>query len=640
LESIIPSLAIIKVNWDAGRDHIENFVPFVVEALRAAPQPEVSGADLQQAIQKTFGLAIPQGALSTVLGRAAKHGYVTQTHGIYRRSDEAVVGTDFGRVRTDVVRKHEALLAKLTDFCRREFGVDWTSEQAEAALLVHLEQGCAAVLRAAMGAAPLPRPTTPPEHADFLVSSFVAEISKRDPEGFDFLETIAKGSMLAGALYYSDLGAVNRRFDRVEVYFDTAFVLQALGLEGETRALPRRELLDLLYEENANLRVFEETADEAKRVLSAAAQALRTHAKLRHSFGPTIQYLLDSGRSASDVELVVARLEQSIRGLRIQTRPRPPYVVRLGVDEAKLRTALQNEVGYLREDTLQHDVDCITAIHRLRRGRGPLDIESCSAIFITTNHLLARATAGFFRHEYSVYRGSVVPHCLLDHILTTIVWLKKPLEAPDLPRKTVIADCYAAMNPTDGLWKRYLQEIDRLEKQGDISSEDYYLLRFSAEARNALVASTLGADGAFTEGTVPEILDKARTAARAELQDALQTETTARKEAEARVAEEAARFQAQLNRIATISVTLGRTVASLVQAVGAILVLAAAYLALFFPNLPGGWWMPALAAAAILFASASALTIVFGGTLKAATRWVEVAVSGCTQRALKRLAGL
>ncbi len=57
----IPSLAILKVNWDRGVDYIDNFVPFVAECLRGAPEPEVSMAYLQKAMIDSFGLRIPQG---------------------------------------------------------------------------------------------------------------------------------------------------------------------------------------------------------------------------------------------------------------------------------------------------------------------------------------------------------------------------------------------------------------------------------------------------------------------------------------------------------------------------------------------------------------------------------------------------
>jgi hypothetical protein len=642
--SVIPCLAVLKVNWDEGRSYIENFVPFVAEAIRTAPRPEISLGELQSAITDTFGLTIPQGALQTLLKRAAKHGYIQRVHGIYRRDDKALAALDFTKVKDEVIRRCESLLAKLIDFCEHRYQIRWSPEEAERALLAYLEQGAAAVLRSTVSGDPLVPPRERPPHAEFLVGAFVAELHKADPAGFDFLETVVKGSMLAGALFFADLGQVERRFDRVQVFFDTAFLLQALSLEGPGTAAPRRELLALLYEENADLRVFEDTVDEVRGVLSAAAQALRHPDMLRDSYGAAIRYLAETGRSPSDVELIIARLDNSLRALRIQVARKPAHVGSLTVDEAEFQEMLQNAIGYQREEPLRHDLDCITSIHRLRGGRAPLYIESCDAIFITTNDSLVRVAGEFFRQEYPAYRDAAVPHCLLDHVLTTIVWLKKPLKAPDLPRKVLVADCYAAMNPPDHMWRRYLAELDRLESQGDISPQDFHLLRFSLEARNALMDATLGATEAFTEGTVAEVLEKARAAARAEVEGRLAEEVAAREAAEAEAADVRSQLEArreeQLHRIAAIAERVGARAGLAAMVVGFILIAVVAYLALLFPDLPGGWWMPIVAAAVVLLTAVSICTLAFGTNLRSATRQLEVAVARRTEAVLRRVVGL
>ncbi|MBI3662002.1 MAG: hypothetical protein HY234_02990 [Acidobacteria bacterium] len=70
--------------------------------------------------------------------------------------------------------------------------------------------------------------------------------------------------------------------------------------------------------------------------------------------------------------------------------------------------------------------------------------------------------------------------------------------APDLPRRRLIADAYAAMEPPDELWKAYLVEIARLETKGEISAEDYMLLRHVLSAKAALMDLTKGDASAFT----------------------------------------------------------------------------------------------------------------------------------------------
>jgi len=94
--------------------------------------------------------------------------------------------------------------------------------------------------------------------------------------------------------------------------------------------------------------------------------------------------------------------------------------------------------------------------------------------------------------------------------LTNIVWLKTPTKAPNLPMKRVIADCYAAIQPDDALMARWIREINKLNDRGALTPEDYYFMRFSDEACKALMEFSLGDPDAVSEGTIPEILQRAK----------------------------------------------------------------------------------------------------------------------------------
>jgi ABC-type multidrug transport system fused ATPase/permease subunit len=112
------------------------------------------------------------------------------------------------------------------------------------------------------------------------------------------------------------------------------------------------------------------------------------------------------------------------------------------------------------------------------------------------------------------------------HDLTWIAWLKLPTEAPDLPRLQIIADSFAALNPSDELWRKYSSEIERLRERDEVTSEEFYILRHSMEARRALLSQTFGDPGVFTEGSIPAILAAARNQITAQLRQELDDERT------------------------------------------------------------------------------------------------------------------
>src|SRR6266540_4888893 len=82
-----------------------------------------------------------------------------------------------------------------------------------------------------------------------------------------------------------------------------------------------------------------------------------------------------------------------------------------------------------------------------------------------------------------------------------------PDESTRTPRKRIIADSFASMQPSDFLWRAYIAEIDKQKLEKRFQEEDYYLLRYTMEAKYALMEVTLGDEEAFTQGTVPEVLD-------------------------------------------------------------------------------------------------------------------------------------
>lgn len=642
-EQAITSLAILKANWDSGRDYIGNFVPFVAECLRQAAQTESTLPEIQAALVEKFGLTIPQGALHTILKRASRYGFVQKARGIYRRDEDALSKLDFAKVRSDVLRQHDALIGKLVHFCNHNYSLRWSDDEAQAALLSYIRKSSTLLLSAAVAGQPIAPSLKSVKHAEFVISAFILDLQARDPEGFRYLETIVKGSVLADVLLFPDLGGAKAKFVKIEVYFDTPFLLRALGLAGSERQAPCRELLDLLYQENADLRCFKHTLDEMWRILDAAANALRNPRRFRAGYFETMEYFLQSGYSPSDVELVLARLDQSLRNMRIQIRDKPPHEERHTVDEKRLESMLREEVRYHSEEALVHDLDSLTAIFRLRRGQLCQRIESCLAIFITTNGNVVRAATRYFTQEYD-HRGPLVPLAMLSDLFGTLAWLKHPVAAPELPVKIVIADCYAALNPSDSLWKRYLSQIDRLETQGDVTEEDYYLLRFSTEARMALMNMTLGDLDSFGETTVEDILAKTKAALTAEATQRLHAEQQKRKEAEARMEEVESKSRerelAQRQRIERVSGKIGLWCSRVVFGVGTMLLLGLsgfiilpAALGSFTPDVRNR----ITAILLLLMGLFTFLSWWKGTTLRSVTRTVEVRVANFTQNKLNGL---
>lgn len=515
----IAALAILKVNWDERRDYIGNFVPVVAHCLRESEAQAVSVPELQESVLETFGLRIPQGPLKTILHRAAKDGLVRRSYNVYKPT-EALAEINLNPARDSVLRQHGHLVQKLVEFATED-GRDWSQEQAEGALLGYVEALAAPILGVVMDGEPIV--DLPPARTvgSALVSRFVIQLFTREPQAFDYLETVVKGSMLANILYFPDAFTSGRpRLTGTSVYLDTPVALRVLGYAEECYQAPAQEMVELLEAQGASFKIFDHTLREIEGVLASAADSYR-RGRPGEMLGDVVDFFASEEMTFSDVEAMIATLGDRLVMHRIEVENTPVQTEGLAVDETTLEQRLNKEVGYRRREPLLRDLDSLTGIHRIRDGQPRQGIERSDAVLVTSNLPLCRAAQGFFREAQG---RAGFPLCILDSRLASLAWLMNPIQGADLPRKQIIATAYAALNPPEAIWRKYLAEVRRLAERGDLTDEQVVLLLFSAEARIALLDSTDGDPDAFTEGTVPQALAHARAAAQAEVTIQLEEE--------------------------------------------------------------------------------------------------------------------
>lgn len=314
-DELIPSLAVIKANFDRRHDYVENFVPFTADCLRRAESPVVVAPEIRACVEAHFGIRIPLRAIAAILARCERHGYVTRKFDIYYPDADKLEGLTFSVDRAEVLRSYALVLTQLRTFARERFQQNWTEESADAAFVAYLREGTAPVLMAAVDGQPIPAPAETVRGAHLIVNEFALAAYENDPPLFGFLETVMKGSMLATALYFPDLSKVDGRLQGVDVYFDTKFLLRAIGASGPVMQEATREVMDLVFELGGNLRCFEHTRDEIRGVMASQIERFLTADGLAEAYGETLDYFASKGGGASDLSLLLSRLDRFRRSL-------------------------------------------------------------------------------------------------------------------------------------------------------------------------------------------------------------------------------------------------------------------------------------------------------------------------------------
>ncbi len=545
--STLIGLALVKSNWDEQRhDYVENYVRLVAECIRESEDigdnNVISTPIIQSKLKDRFGLDLPHHAIDMILGRAKKRGYIQKSHSVYVPVWSKLETLDFSKLEDKMLGMHDNLIDALVQFCDEHYSIRWTKDQAEAAFHAYLDDMQVTIVTEQGLGTVVPQTNAEPGSHGFLVGVFVKHLVDSGSQLFSFLETIIQGSMLANAVLLPDVQA-QRKFRNTEVYFDTRFLINTLGYAGEPRKGPAFELIQLAASYGATLRCFRHTLFEIQRALRATAQLM---AHPHDAYGPvreTIEFFRGHQLESSDVLLRAETAEKDLRALGIAVVDKPAYPVErypFVIDEQQLGHFLTQQIPYRSVSTaLDCDVASIAAIMRLRAGRESTYVEECRAVFVTTNAQLVSATREFLNGERVTYE---IAPCLTDASLTNVLWLKDPGKS-DLPRKRIIADAYAAVQPSDALWQRFISELQKLQREHRISIDDWQLLVYSTTVKPILMDVTLGDESAFTQDKIPRIVERLHADIRAEDRRQLEEGEKQREELNRRLLEKERREQ-------------------------------------------------------------------------------------------------
>jgi len=541
----IASLAMLQVNMHyQNRDYIDYLCPFVEHILgKFEPSPVVDD-DIARMIADEFGLRIPNRAIAIVIGRMTKKGFLKkEDHRFYIA--KSIPQSNIAERKAEAYLRIESVIVSFISYAKENFDRDYDTDTASDALAQFLADFSVDCLRTYLFRTALPQVRDKNKKDKYCVSSFVQQAYNSAPMDFDSFMVMVKGHMLANALLCPDLDSLTKSFSGVDFYIDTPLITKLLKLEGEECFNAEIQLLSLLKKLGARVKIFDHTRSEVHGVILANEHALRDG----RGHGRIYSELRARNFKPVDLEVERNRLDLSLAELGIIIEPKPEYsdsTHEFQISESDLEEAIKDEVIY-NERALKNDIASIRSIYVLRRGTHPVRLEDATAVFVTSNSALARASYFYGRGFESTKDVSSV---ITDFSLANIAWLKRPLDAPDLPQKEVLANCYAALSPTNAYWEMYASTIQKLTSQGRLTAIDHQMLRASWTIHRELMNMTCGDETDLK----PQLIENLLEDIKAEIsKDArLEIETSKKREGELRKSLEIVQ-----NRAATISKTLG-----------------------------------------------------------------------------------
>lgn len=492
--------AILAVNIDSNKgSYLEYFLPIITECIRISEQEIITLHEIHNLLKTNFGIQVPHHVIQSILKRLKKRNIISYDSKleVYKPNYEKIDNTNFVEKQTKVLENHNVLIVGLQEFINEKFTLLFSKEEIEVIFKNYLAYSVDTLFRN------INEEDEKIRQENYMVSMYLKELEQNHSPLFKHYESIFVGNMVATAMYFTESDKIQQKFKNTQVYFDTTFIIFALGYAGQARQEPCLQLIDLLKKQHASLRCFEHTLEEIKDILHGCIVKLESG--ITDRFGTT-EYFIQQNYNRSDVLTIINALDKDIYNkLKITIVEKPSYdPPNFNIDERELSDYLKNSIRYGNLNSLQKDVDSIHAIIRLRKGNKSCNVETCKAVFITTNTSLSY-------HTKQIIAGyndtSNIPPVMDDYALTTIQWIKNPDINPDLPRKRIIADCVAAMQPPERLVKRYLERLNLLKVENKITDEDYYLLRVAGESRELMMEQTQGDEQALTNLDFKELAE-------------------------------------------------------------------------------------------------------------------------------------
>jgi hypothetical protein len=521
VDSIITTMAMVLANWDERRDYLANFEPFVLFCLKdwGLADP-VESQRLAETIASEFHLPpIPINTVTSLRERALRDGYLRRARNrkLYVNPSMLDEVPDLRAARTEALAAFNAVSDALRRYAKSRHRIRWSEADAEDAIEEFLEEFSVEMAMAKRGSESDRRSRADDETALTVVYGFARRVLERDPGMFNNLETIVRGSMLTNVIYFRDLGSWTPSVGRLTIFLDTALVMRLLGLATDELVAAACEMTRLAGDFGCPIQVLDHTVNEVVGVLNGVQRGLRKVregsidlADLSWQAREVIDHLLRRDWRPGDVQQVIADLDRRLADAGIQIAMMPPDGRGLGLGTNRLEHELRR-LRWRTDRQVTCDVQSLVAMHRLRRGRPCRELGDTPALFVTSNEQLVLASQWFFESEG---HRSPVPHAMTDVSLTTQLWLRRSTATPVIARKFLIAESFAALNPSSELWERFLDRVARARDDDRLDDRQVKALIFSIEGREGLLEVTHGRPDAVDAQTPSEVLARYEEAIR------------------------------------------------------------------------------------------------------------------------------
>lgn len=495
------------------KDYIELIKPFILRLLPKHVGDVVDKSEIKKALSRDYGLVdFPIHVQSYVLNRCSKtkEGYLRRENGNYYVS-KIFDDSDFDEKQSKIRISTNLVLDALVIYLNEYTSIKCKDiNDAQRRLILFLNTYGYLLIN---DIDELRDIKINIDQNNYHIARFILEQRSSNPTIFSEIIEIVKGYLVYKAIYFFSTeqkrDVLSKMKDTIFI-FDTRQLINALGYNRKEDSMACRELIDLIYENKGHVCTFPHIVSEVYGILTKFAYDKDS----RNSFD--LELLIANRYEEVDVLRLRDTLAVNLQQLRIDIVEPPSYgrvssedkdlESRGFIDLDDLKKSLTQNYHLIginpKDNPLDHDIESISAVSRMRGKERACTLENCKAIFVTANLIIVKTIQDHYRQRW--LKGEI-PFSISEMDLTAVIWLKSFDKKTDLPCLKLMENAYAACTPSKSLLIAFSDKIRLLEQEDKISNEAALILRSQREFGDDLVELTENNPAAVTSDVIFEI---------------------------------------------------------------------------------------------------------------------------------------
>lgn len=502
-------------------DYLDIFIPFLTTLIKKRNISNLKDIGIIcNLFEEEYGLRIPHHPMLSIVNKAISKGYgIEVSKGIFAPVPDKINTDEFSQLAIEQERNYKLLLTKYIEFCSSKHQIILSERQASTHFLILLKEHDLDIMFAYdQGESILPSVNSSTLDSQ-LVYDFLRTIYERDKTTYQIFADIAFGHIIASSLLFNYQQYNNTSETAVNYYIDTGILFGLSGINGDYEKRVYEELLKLIKTDGGKISIFTHTVEEFLNIIEGCKYWIDHPNYDTYKANRALVCFKSWGYHESDIDLFIKRIPKLLTtyGIEKVDRPDPNQDNDFYLSETEFQKTLveiykENDPYFDEEEkegTIYLDVQSVSSVYKLRKGRHPRTIEECGFLFITRNSTLAYASKLYEKRIDSVDRF-YIPTTVTDVFVGTILWLRSPINADiqSVFNNRLIANCYAALQPTKQIKKLFLAEVEKVEKEELLSADEITFLRTSNVAMELLQETTLGDKSKITSQTPIEIMEE------------------------------------------------------------------------------------------------------------------------------------